>query len=189
MKTTSISAIFMMAILLWACRKKDIPDLPLPAASQTGQNTLGFLLNEKVWANFGRRCTIAGCSDNAVSALLYKQPNGDFTLEISAGYTVMTEKIDQSFYIYTTNIITAGTYLLDSSLNRRMAFNASRYNQTYREYRNIQSARCSLTITKFDTVNKIVAGNFSGIIYNPVNLTDSTKILDGRFDAYLVYRQ
>ena len=189
MKQIVILATLSIALLFDSCRKESVPNLALPAATQTGQNTLGFLLDSKVWNNYGRRCTIAGCNDNKVTAHLYKQPNGDFYLEISADYTVMSETIDQSFFIYTTNVTTTGNYFLDTSLNRGMTFIASRYNQTYKEYKNKQPNNCTLTITKFDTTNKIISGSFNGVIYNPANLNDSTKIQDGRFDAYLDYRQ
>jgi len=176
-------------LILFSCKKEEIPNLNLPAVTETGQNTLGFNLNNNVWTNYGRRCTLAGCSDNKVSAYLYKQPNGNFDLGIMADYTLMSETIDQSFSIHALNLTTVGTFPLDSSLNRGMTFIASRYNQSYKAYENQLINKCFLTITKFDTTNNIIAGTFNGILYNPMNLTDSIKIDLGRFDAQLDYKR
>ncbi len=189
MKQTHVLIIFLLALSLLACRKNKVPNLSLPAETQTGQNTLGFLLDNKVWANYGRRCTFAGCKDNKVHAYLYKQPNGDFDLGVSADYTILSMAIDQSFYFHTTNVTTAGTFFIDSNLNRVMKFIASQYNQSYKEYKVKNQSTCILTITRFDTTNKIISGRFNGILHNPSDLNDSVKIEDGRFDAQLDYRQ
>jgi len=181
--------LFLTAVLftLFSCKKEGVPNLTLPAISETGQNTLGFKLDNKVWTNYGRRCTFAGCNDNKVSAYLYKEPNGDFDLSIKAGYTILSKAIDQSFEIYTKNITTTGTFSLDSSLSREMTFVANRYSQSYKEFNNKSINKCFLTITKFDTTRKIISGVFNGVLYNTSNLNDSTKIEDGRFDAQLDY--
>jgi Domain of unknown function (DUF5025) len=173
-------------LTLISCNKSGIPDLTLPAITETGQNTLGFIIDNKVWTNYGRRCTIAGCNDNKVSASLYKQ-NGGFDLEITAEYTISSETIDQLFEIYARDITTTGTFSLDSNLNRGMTFVASRYNQSYKEYNNKSINKCFLTITKIDTTSKIISGIFNGVLYNSSNLNDSTKIELGRFDAKLNY--
>jgi len=183
---------YIIVLLMFAflsCRREKIPDLSLPPATQSGQNTLGFLLNGKVWTNYGRRCTISGCKDNKVTAFLYKQPNGDFDFGVSAGYTVTSDTIDQLFYITTTNVTTTGVYQIDNNLGRGMAFIGSQYTQWYREHKNSLPNKCILTITRFDTINKVVAGTFAGILYNPVNLNDSIQIQDGRFDAQMDYRR
>ena len=118
-----------------------------------------------------------------------KQPNGSFELSVTADYTILSKTIDQSFGIFTVNTTTPGTYQLDYKLGRGINFIASRYNQSYKEYDNKFSNTCSLTITKLDTINRIIAGTFSGVLYNPTNLGDSIKITDGRFDAQLIYRK
>jgi hypothetical protein len=179
----------MILLTFVSCKKQGIPNLNLPLATTIGQNTLGFKVDNKVWTNYGRRCTIGGCRDNNVLAYLYKQPNGDFILGISAAYTVSSEAIDQSFGIYTKNITTTGTFSLDSSLGRGMNFVASSYTQSHKEYYNKFINKCFLTITKFDTTNKIISGTFHGILYNYLNLNDSTKIEEGRFDSHLDYRK
>jgi hypothetical protein len=189
MRQTFTLTILLFTLSFLSCRREKVPDLSLPAITQTGQNTLGFLMDDKVWINYGRRCTFAGCNDNKVSAYLYKQPNGDFDLGVSAGYTVTSATIDQSFFFTTKNVTTPGVFFLDSNLNRKMTFIASNYTQFYKEYKSRFPNSCVLNITKFDTANRIIAGTFYGVLYNTTNSNDSVKVQDGRFDAQLDYRR
>lgn len=187
MKQSNFFLVVILTFAIYSCSKEEIPILTLPEITQTGQNTLGFNLDNKVWTNYGRRCTtLGGCKDNKVSAYLYKKSNGAFDLEISAGYNADT--IDQAFYITTTSITSTGTFILDSNLNRTMTFFANQSSQFFQVYKNRQPNKCFLTITRFDTTSKIIAGFFNGTLYSIFNLNDSVKIENGRFDAKLDYR-
>ena len=187
MRQKNILLALLLTIAFYSCKKEGIPNLTLPANTQTGQNTLGFMLDNKIWANYGKRCTtMGGCKENKVSATQYRQSNGDLYLEISAGYNADT--IDQAFYISTTNITNIGTFLIDSSLNQGMTFYANQSAQFFQNYRTRKPGKCFLTITKFDTTNKIISGVFNATLYNTFNLNDSVKIEDGRFDAKLDLR-
>lgn len=177
----------LLSLAAISCRREQIPNLSLPSITQTGQNTLGFLIDNKVWTNYGRRCTFAGCKDNSVKAICYKEQNGAFILSISADYTILSKTIDQSFTFNTTNIATTGTFSMDSSAGHRVSFIANRYTQYYKEYINISPDKFYLSITKFDTTNKIVSGTFAGVLYNQNNTTDSLTLKDGRFDIQLEY--
>jgi hypothetical protein len=181
--------VLVFMVTLFSCTPDHVANLSLPPITQTGQNTLGFMLDNKVWTNFGRRCTIAGCSDNKVAAHLYRQPNGDLELEIIAGYTVTSEGIDQSFFIHGVNVTSTGTFLLDSTLGRELRFTGSNYNQTYKEYKNRLPHYSVLSISRFDTTNLVIAGTFHGVLHNPADPADSVSIMDGRFDAQLDYRR
>ena len=187
MKQKNIFLALLLTTAVYSCRKEGIPNLALPAITQTGQSTLGFMLDNKIWANYGKRCTtLGGCKDNKVSAIQYAQSNGDFYLEISAGYNADT--VDQAFYISTTNITNTGTFLIDSSLNQGMTFYANQSAQFFQNYRTRKPGKCFLTITRFDTTNKIISGVFNATLYNTSNLSDSVKIENGRFDAKLDLR-
>jgi hypothetical protein len=177
-------SILLLAFIFLSCRQEPVPHLSLPLITHTGQNTLGFLVENRIWTNYGRRCTIAGCNDNRVKGQFYKQPNGDFILSIGAAYTVTSQSIDQSFGFVTTNITAPGTYVLDSSLGHQVLYVANHYSQFYK---NRLPDNFFLTITKFDTTNQIIAGTFKGALYNRTNLADSVIIQDGRFDAQFEY--
>jgi hypothetical protein len=177
--------LFIQAITFFSCKKESIPILSLPAITQTGQNTLGFMLNNKVWANYGRRCVLfGGCTVNEVTAEREKR-NLDYQLGISAGYNADT--LDQALYIVTSNIYSTGDYKLDSSSNHRIRFLAGG-NKSNKEYFNRLPNKCLLTITKFDTINKIISGTFNATLYESLDIKDSIKIESGRFDAKIINR-
>ena len=187
MKQKNILLAFFLTAVFYSCRKEGIPNLILPAVTQTGQNTLGFIIDSKICATYGKRCTtLGGCKDNKVSAIQYTQSNGDVYLEISAGYNADT--VDQAFYISTTNITNTGTFPIDSSLNQGMTFYANQSAQFFQNYRTRKPGKCFLTITRFDTTNKIISGVFNATLYNIFNINDSVKIESGRFDAELNLR-
>ena len=187
MKQNNKLLLLILFFAIHSCKKEGTPNVALPAITQNGQNTLGFNLDNKVWSNYGKRCTgLGGCKENKVSAYLYKELNGDFNLEISAGYN--TKTIDQVFYISTKNIISTGTFNIDSSLNQHIAFFANQSAPFLQQYKNRQPNKCFLTFTTFDTTNKIIAGVFNATLYNSINLNDSVKIENGRFDAKLDYK-
>lgn len=179
----------LFPLILLSCKRENVPDLSLPTITQTGQNTLGFYYNNKVWTNYGRRCTFAGCNDNRVSAEFFKQSNGDFILSVAAAYTVSSQIIDQYFGFTTTNITKTGIYALDSSQGHHILYVANRYSQSYKDYKNRVPNKFVLTITRFDTTSKIIAGTFNGVLYNRTDLSDSVLIQEGRFDAQLDYRR
>lgn len=180
--------ILLFTFTAFSCRREQIPALSLPSLTQTGQNTLGFLLDNKVWTNYGRRCTfLGGCNDNKVTAEFYKQPNGDFVLSVSAAYNVASQNLDQYFAFSTTNITNTGTVSLDSSAGHQVLFIANSSSQSYKDYTNSLPGKFQLTITRFDTTNKIVSGTFGGVLYHRFNFADSLKLQDGRFDIQLEY--
>lgn len=187
MKQQSFLILFSLCLTLFSCRRDKVPEFSLPLISETGKNTLGFLLDNKVWVNYGRRCTIAGCKNNTVQADFFQQPNGDYILSVQAGYTISEPRLDQLFAFSTTNITTTGTYSLDSTSGHQVLFVENRSAGSYNDYNNRLPNNFSITITKFDTINNIVAGTFNGILYNRLDQTDSIFVKDGRFDTKLNY--
>jgi hypothetical protein len=53
----------------------------LPAETQTGSNTVGFLQNENLWVNYGQVCHfLQHCLENS-SATYFRSNNGTFLLD------------------------------------------------------------------------------------------------------------
>lgn len=183
--------IFALLISICSC-DDEIPNLKLPDKTQEGLNTLGFIIDDKVWTNYGTRCTYAGCEENKVTATLdrYRIDTKDhFELILYAGYTIRGREIDQSFLISCIDITESGIYNLDNDIDNKMIFTASLYNQSFKEYINTISINATLQITKFDTINNIVSGEFEGLLENPISLSQKVKIEKGRFDIKLDYRK
>lgn len=187
MSRKNLLLILLMSCTLLACRKEEPVELNLPPATNTGKNTLGFLLHDQVWTNYGRRCTLAGCKDNTVTATLHRQVDGNLFLEVSANLTRRRDTLDQAFSFFLQNVSSTGTFIMDSSLQREMVFVANRYAHLYREYKNLHANACLLTIDKFDTVARIISGTFQAVLFNPANHQDNIVISDGRFDAHLQF--
>ena len=51
---------------------------------------------------------------------------------------------------------------------------------TYNEFPSISTDK-NVTITRFDTLNRIISGTFKATLYNSIR-KDSLKITEGRFD-------
>jgi hypothetical protein len=182
--------LFPLFLLSPGCRQENPLPLSLPPITETGQNTLGFLLNNSVWVNGGRRCTTSGCSDNKVRAVLFRQPGGDFEFELTADYTRAGDTIDQSFTIAALNLMAPGTYAFDAAAaGRVMEFQSNRNSQHNRYYINRVAGRSTVRFTRFDTTAKIVSGTFDAVLFNPFNPADSVVLRNGRFDAQLDYRR
>ncbi len=180
----------MFLVSIISCCKDDLPDLNLPAKTAEGLNTLGFIVNERIWVNYGERCFLfGGCSENKAQALLIKQPGGIFELIISGAYTVRGKEVDQSFSIGGENITTVGIYTLDISKGEKMKFVANRYAHSRKYYVNSTQNYPVLVINRFDTVNNVIAGEFKGILYNPAEPSDIVEIKEGRFDIELEYKK
>lgn len=181
----------LFLVLNFSC-DDGLPDLKLPNESQEGLSTLGLVIDGKIWTNYGTRCTYAGCTENKVTATLDKYRVGlvdYFELSISANYTVRGKEIDQSFVISCKNITEPGTYVLDNSNEGRMIFTANMYAHSFKQFDNNGSTNSILQITKLDTINNIISGEFKGLLSNPVKLTEKVEIDQGRFDSKLDYEK
>lgn len=159
----------------------------LPAATQTGANTIGFKVNGGVWTWNAKYCpnVLGACRENP-QAQYFPFANGRLSMSadkvLYKGVEVKTsESFDLDIY---KNFNHTGTYLLagiDSLFEVRFANNKS--NTYYTLAPNRQSFE--VNITKLDTAAKIVSGLFSGRLYNAFNNADSITLSEGRFDIKL----
>ncbi|MET4107974.1 hypothetical protein [Hymenobacter sp. UYP22] len=174
--------VFFLAVNgLTGCIKKDItPQFTLPPETQQGANTLGFIVNNRVWQNYGRRCTTFGCSDNQLQAH-YSSKYGQFLL--SAGLT--TRDHDDSFGLEIKNLYSTGTYFSLAPIgpfdNPGNSFGFSESKGSY--YVSATPGATKIVITRFDTINKIISGTFDGRLDRNTNPTSNIIITDGRFDV------
>ncbi|KAA3438764.1 DUF5025 domain-containing protein [Rufibacter hautae] len=188
MKLTSTLRFFALAAVLTSCRKDELPPPSLPPATQTGQGTLGFLLRDvEVWSSHGRWCTFtyANCEDNVVTAFYPRSPSRGYELEVSAARTF--NSVDQAFGIVVEGITATGTYALEEGKGGKMVFSDYVGPQTEKVYRNSVPNTSTLKVTRLDTIEKVVSGTFSGVLYNTKDPDDSIAVQDGRFDARLKY--
>lgn len=188
-KLYSVSILCLISFL-FACKKED-PEInvPLPEKSQEGLNTFGFHLNKKSWVSDGKRVCLPWSCHEALFAS-YNAATGQLGI-VSARYLKndsATLKVEQFALTVVTDAGKTGTY----SLKKGDLSYGSLYripdNTGYRQSH--VDPDFTVIITKLDTVQKIVSGEFYGKLFrkmeyslNGTYLNDSLVVSDGRFDV------
>ena len=150
------------------CKKdnQDPSKEQLPAATQTGANTFGFLLNGEVWLPKG------GLLDQVLD-LSYdpNYKNGSFGI-FANRYVSSDKKMNLSIGL--TDVNNTGTYYFN---NNGIIYNDNKSGCYYYENRIVSG---SLTITKLDLTNKFISGTFEFKLEK--NGCQTINATQGRFD-------
>ncbi|MBC6607997.1 hypothetical protein H8B13_14315 [Hymenobacter sp. BT188] len=147
------------------------PAVPvLPEATQTGRNTVGFLVNDTVWLPQGNwnRPRLGGYY-------------GEGRLVLYGNYSPNANPNDQAgFGLYLGNARSGpGTYPLYAPLNTGRSSGGT-FSRGAEHYETNATHNGVLTITRLDSVKRIVSGEFS---FSPVDRAGNTvRITSGRFD-------
>jgi hypothetical protein len=187
-------AFLCVAMVICSCLKDDSKVIfALPPQTQTGQNVLGFMLNESVWTNHNRVCFpfAGGCRDNVTA--FYR--NGDMEIQadrviFKKGSRKSTETLSFSWSTGFSSLVNYSTFSNDSI---GVLYRFSEVGQPEKNYTlSPQHPNFSIRLNRLDTINKIVSGEFFGTLYskaldttNAISLTDSIVIQSGRFDIKL----
>ncbi len=182
-----IGLFLLLLLLLPGCRPDD-PEvaLTLPAETREGKNTIGFLLNGKVWVNQGRDCSFSsGCRESLESSSYPHGGGRTFSLQaLQASRRDQKPAVLQYLSITLDTIKGPGVYLIDGTrLNADLYFRDALRQES--DYYGVDSTKTPFTlhVTTIDTVANIIAGRFEGILYDDVNKQDSIIIREGRFDV------
>ncbi len=185
--------LLLLIISLISCKKDDTGmTFSLPAKTQSGKHNFGFLLNSSVWTNYGQVCFpfAGGCRENLKG--FYYPSDGDIVISADRvlnrnGSRNTTETININL---TTNFQGLKTY--STLFNDTIGFGywLSEQGQADKTYLlSLVNPTFTITLTKIDTTQKILSGEFSGILFRRLSetsfatsLTDSIIISDGRFD-------
>ena len=194
--------LILLAIIgsLVSCKKKLLyPDdltikFTLPPITQSGQNTFGFVIDSTIWVNYGQNVENPELPNLKATYL-----SGDSSVNVVVDRVLMNNGAiasNQSFSFTLINDVfeTPGSYLIGSKTygnsNSIGFFNNDRISQ--KNYGIISSRPTFLiSVSKFDTVNHIFSGQFSGTLFNVSNgsyypnQNDSIVITQGRFDIKL----
>ena len=168
-----ITAILILSVFCFAQCKKSAPDSNgLPAATQDGKNTLGFLLNGQPWKPQGVRGTgnLSIDFDPSFNQGIFSIVAYNFNTSVSEQFIIGVKD--------SLNFINAPITL---SLNRLSLYSVS-YNTPcdYFNQLNDVTSSGSMTITKLDRTNRIISGTFTAALQK-TGCTE-IKITDGRFD-------
>jgi len=177
MKTSLPAIITLLSVTLSGCIgcKKEITDPNgLPAATQEGKNTLGFLLNGQPWTPKGSNGTANLSID--VDLNLNK---GIFSL---SAYKIVSENNREYFGIGlkdSLNLINPPqTYQLGNATLYGVYYSNSVC--TFNYFDNMILRSGSLTITRFDKGSHILSGTFNAVLSQ--GTCETIRIDEGRFD-------
>ena len=163
----------LIAIHTTSCEKEKSNGLP--DETQEGNNTLGFLLNGKVWTSKVPYCSTMASANKS-------------NLLIGAGVG-QSNKPYFGFEIKDAPIKTDTVYLLSSIYTFDFGeYAEKKANGDIFQYLTTDEYTGRVTLTKFDTIKQIVSGNFS--LKAKRRITESSDcycdtivtITDGRFD-------
>lgn len=179
MKNKLFIHLFFLSIIFFSiasCKKhkSDNPIDQLPPATQTGANTLGFLLNGVPW-------TPKGWSGGTTNLSLYFDPSyrgGTFNI---ATYRLLSQDNKQSFAIALDSFQIAGDFYLSENSNLKVVFIDRIKSCTIDAFDTSVYRDGKLIITKLDRQNQIISGTFDFTLYSS-SCGDTIKITNGRFD-------
>jgi len=186
MKTHSPLLMFLVfcALLLTniACKKDPTKNATLPQATQEGKNTVGFMINDEVWVPYAK-CggSMAGSgSGNLCSKISarYGLPNSSEN-GLSFQFKRKREKVEKSSSLTINSQLGANITSTGEKIDLISVFFSDENNN---EYSRLQPGS-KFIITKLDTINGIISGEFEFIL-NEYNGSSGKQITlkNGRFD-------
>jgi hypothetical protein len=163
----SILALFALCSFP-GCGVLPTPKEVLPAATQTGANTFGCLVNGKVWLPKGNNGT------SNLSPSYDPNFNGKIIFDIST-YRILSDNDRQYLGIGIVGLDTTRTYLVNDTIGFARF---SRDQCNYMNYNSTVYRKGSIIITKLSL--PIVSGTFDFILFK--NGCDTLKATQGRFN-------
>jgi hypothetical protein len=179
MKHALLPASLLATLLLSACSKDDDPAAQLPAATQTGANTFGCLLNGQPWTPNGN----AGRPNFSVS---YDPTYMGGALQVKVSRYTGSNHSLQAITFGAANVKQAGTYHF--TLSGGNGVNYDDFSQVspcsyYGEPPRLTYRTGLLQISRFDPTAGIISGTFSFTLAQPG--CDTITATQGRFDKKL----
>jgi hypothetical protein len=173
--------IFLMTLLSFSACKKEVKELP--PATDSGTNTFGAKVDGRLWApkSFGIVPT---------APILEARYEDGRTVVINAR-NFANEPTETEFEIYLYHVTAPGTYLLNSTTaiypnqHANYAYYVERKITPVNEWVTTAEYTGSVTITKADTVNRIIAGTFAFNAINSYGTPKPLSVTEGRFDIKL----
>ena len=167
-------SILMACLLLSACEREapqptDPLDL-LPPATQTGENTLGFLLDGEPW------------TPNRLFQGQYRRSDGAFSLPCRRdSFDTQGEHAGETFQILSIDSLwEPGNYDVASQSTVRARFFSFSSLCEYHTFHTGGTGK--ITFTRLDTIERIASGAFDFILISP-DCQDTIEVTHGRFDV------
>ena len=173
-----LSIICLSLFLFVACKKK-IDELPAP--TQTGSNTFGAKVNGNLWAP-------QGFGPFPANDILEVRMTAPDAVMINARNFASSPN-ETEFEIFISDVTGPGTYLLNNNVPRggfsSYGYYVKRNFTPDNEWLTSSAHGGSVTITRLDLANKVVAGTFQFEAMNLYNAPNLLSVTEGRFDLKL----
>lgn len=172
--------VLIMVLLLVGC-KKEIDELPAP--TQTGEDTFGAKINGELWGPLG-----FGIVPTAPTLEAFY--DGRSRLTINAR-NFGSSPNESEMEIYLNNVTGPGTYQLNKTTSTlpnasaNYAYYVERRITPKDEWMTNAQYPGTVTITRLDAANKIVAGTFEFKAINTGSELKPLTVTEGRFDIKL----
>ena len=173
-----IPTILILFVFCFSECKKHKPETPveqLPPVTQSGKNTLGFLLNGQPW-------TPAGNNGRANLSIYVDINYKKGTFNITA-YRILSNANRESVGFGIADSLIFQSIPETLKLGKHSLFGLSLItNQCTYDFFDSSTYRSGqLTLSKFDKTNQIISGTFDVVLYKS-GCGDTLKITEGRFD-------
>jgi hypothetical protein len=169
--------LFILLISVAGC-SKDVKDLP--SVTDTGTNTFGAKVDGAFWVPKGFGI--------ASTAPILEARYGEGRTVVINARNFAKEPIETEFEIYLYGVTKPGIYLLNSNTpiypNQRAnyAYYVERKVTPVNEWTTTAEYTGSVTVTKADTINRIIAGTFEFRAINIYGTPQPISVTEGRFD-------
>lgn len=174
----NIFLLSLLTIALFSC-KKEVDELP--PATQTGANTFGAKVGDKLWTPQG-----FGIAPTApILAATWASQGGIVRINARNFSSSPTET---EMEIYLQNVYAPGTFQLNQSTSKypdqtaNYGYYIERRFMPKNDWITTPQHTGSVNITKFDSVNRIISGTFQFTAASTDNTTSPLTVSDGRFD-------
>lgn len=167
----------ILSASLFSC-SKEVSELP--EATQTGANTFGCKIDGSFWVPAG-----FGIVPTASILEARFMPGRDLIINAR---NFSSSPVETELELFVKNAKAPGTYLLNTNVSyptivASYGYYVHRKITPDNEWITSGEYTGSITITKIDTVNGFVSGNFAFHAINLYNTPQSMNITEGRFDV------
>ncbi|MEO6070181.1 MAG: DUF6252 family protein [Chitinophagaceae bacterium] len=169
---------FLPLFLLAAACNKQIKELPQP--TDTGANIFGAKVDSMLWAPKGFGL--------AATAPVLEARYGEGRSVVINARNFAKEPTETEFEIYLYNVTAPGTYYLNTNTgiypnqHANYAYYIERKISPVNEWMTTSVYTGTVTITKADTMARIVAGTFQFNAINRYGTPKAISVTEGRFD-------
>ena len=171
-------------LLAAGCKKDNLDPNGLPAATQEGKNTGGFLLDGQPWLP---KASEIGNNPYTVSAAYGPFAYKAHRVSVSM-FRYQNVNNSQSITLYLAGVRRPGTYQLNQEIDPIVISGPEPSHAYYRitsgarDFYTGPRANGHVTITRLDTVARVVSGTFDAKLKEDGG-RDSLSITQGRFDV------